>query len=65
MQILMMECVGWFYVACSTKSAIACDCKHESETSGTKMWRISVLADLILGSQGRFLWNLMSYIQIK
>jgi hypothetical protein len=33
---------------------LACACKHESQTLGTKMWRISVLAELILGSQGRF-----------
>lgn len=33
---------------------LAWACKHESETSGTKMWRISVLAELILGSPGRF-----------
>lgn len=33
---------------------LACACKHESETLSTKMWRISVLAELILGFQGRF-----------
>jgi len=33
---------------------LACARKYESETSGTKMWRISVLAEPILGSQGRF-----------
>jgi hypothetical protein len=31
-----------------------CACKHENETLGTKIWRISVLSELILGSQGRF-----------
>ena len=33
---------------------LACACKHDSEISGMKMWRISVLAELILGIQGRF-----------
>jgi len=33
---------------------LACTSKHESETSTTKMWRVSGLAELILGSQVRF-----------